>query len=61
MSKHMRTWNKLKYEKYIKEGRGMGEGSDYIPWIKIYDFSSRGTISRALSIPQIHKVVIHMF
>lgn len=48
MSKHMQTWNKLKYEKYIKEGRGMGEGSDYIPWIKIYDFSSKGTISRVL-------------
>lgn len=48
MSKHSRCWNETKYEKFLKEGRGKGEGPEYLPWIKIYDFSSKGTISRVL-------------
>lgn len=31
------------YKKRLEEGRGQGNGSEYIPWIKVYDFlGSRG-------------------
>ena len=46
MAKRVRTWDKAKYERYLKEGRGQGEGSFYRPWISVHDFSSQGTISR---------------
>ena len=46
MAKRSRAWNKAVYERYLKEGRGQGEGSSYCPWISVHDFSSRGTISR---------------
>jgi hypothetical protein len=46
MAKRTRAWNKAIYERYLKEGRGQGEGSTYRPWISVHDFSSRGTISR---------------
>ena len=31
-----------KIERYIKEGRGQGEGAEYTPWLKVGDFSSKG-------------------
>jgi len=46
MAKRVRTWNKAKYERYFKEGRGQGEGLSYRPWVSVHDFSSQGTISR---------------
>ncbi|HBA48775.1 MAG TPA: heteromeric transposase endonuclease subunit TnsA [Lachnospiraceae bacterium] len=46
MAKRARSWNKTKYERYVKEGRGQGEGSTYMPWISVHDFSSRGMVSR---------------
>jgi hypothetical protein len=46
MAKRTRVWDKAKFERYLKEGRGQGEGSCYRPWISVHDFSSRGTISR---------------
>ena len=46
MAKRTRSWNRAKYEQYIKAGRGQGEGSLYSPWISVHDFSSLGTVSR---------------
>jgi hypothetical protein len=46
MAKHNRKWNQCTYKRYISEGRGQGDGKDYKPWIRVQDFSSRGTISR---------------
>jgi len=46
VAKRARTWSRAKYERYLKEGRGQGEGSAYQPWISVHDFSSHGTISR---------------
>lgn len=46
MAKHLRQWNRTKYERYLSDGRGMGEGKDYKPWILVQDFSSQGTVSR---------------
>lgn len=37
---------KLDIDKRIKEGRGMGSGDEYIPWIKIQDVPSLGRSSR---------------
>lgn len=31
-----------KIERFIKEGRGQGEGTEYTPWLKVGDFSSKG-------------------
>lgn len=33
-------------ERQIKAGRGQGAGQDYLPWIHVRDFSSRGKASR---------------
>ncbi len=30
----------------LKEGRGLGIGSQYIPWIKVHEFGSNGRVSR---------------
>jgi len=49
MSKHCRKWNQSIYEKYIREGRGQGEGEKYKPWIRVQDFGSCGTVSRIYS------------
>jgi len=46
MAKRQRIWNETKYRRYIKEGRGQGDGAKYIPWIMIQDFPSLGIVSR---------------
>lgn len=43
MAKRKRT---SKVEKWIKEGRGTGSGSSYIPWLRIQDVSSSGRSTR---------------
>lgn len=47
MSKRKRT---SKIDKWIKEGRGSGIGSDYVPWLKIQDVSSLGRSTRLTEI-----------
>jgi len=46
MAKHRRVWNASIYQKYLKEGRGQGEGAYYKPWSRIHDFASNGIVSR---------------
>jgi hypothetical protein len=46
MPKHKRIWNKNIFEQRLNEGRGSGMGVDYLPWIRIQDFSSQGVVSR---------------
>ncbi|AHF05824.1 heteromeric transposase endonuclease subunit TnsA [Desulfitobacterium metallireducens] len=46
MAKRNRTTTERKKQIRINEGRGQGEGSDYIPWLKIQDVPSLGTVSR---------------
>lgn len=48
MAKGKSKWSKEKLERYLKEGRGKGEGKDYKPWLKIHDFPSMGRSSRIL-------------
>lgn len=49
------AWTNEKLNKWLKEGRGQGEGKDYIPWMKISDFSSIGRATRifGVKIPRI--------
>jgi len=46
MPKRARVWNMDKYNRYIREGRGQGEGQCYLPWVQVQDFASQGTVSR---------------
>lgn len=46
MAKHARCWNQSVFEKYLREGRGRGDGPGYTPWIRIQDFASKGVVSR---------------
>lgn len=46
MSARKRKWTQATIDRYIKEGRGQGEGKDYKPWITVRDVSSRGRSSR---------------
>ncbi|MGK7920603.1 MAG: hypothetical protein AB4080_11425 [Trichodesmium sp.] len=38
MARSKREWQFAKFERYLKEGRGQGEGKTYVPWIQIHDF-----------------------
>lgn len=46
MSRKKIIWTDNKINQFIKEGRGQGEGSNYIPWLKVGDFSSLGRSHR---------------
>lgn len=53
MSKRKRS---SQIEKWIKEGRGSGIGSDYKPWIRIQEVSSLGRSHRLKGIKTIESV-----
>jgi len=53
-----KAWTYEKCEKMIKEGRGSGELENYIPWIQVYDLSSKGYSVR---IPGLKTNRIHHF
>jgi len=55
VAKRMRTWNQKKFWKYMRDGRGQGTGANYLPWITVQDFSSRGIVSRVKGI-KTHRV-----
>lgn len=42
MARKQIHWTEEKINRFIKEGRGQGEGKDYKPWLQIGDFSSQG-------------------
>lgn len=48
-----------KFQKRLKQGRCAGLGADYIPWVLVHEFSSRGWSNRAWS----HKMqrIVHLF
>ena len=50
MSKRSFGWNESKYERYRKEHRGEGAKENYIPWLNIQDFPSRGRVARVSGI-----------
>lgn len=46
MAKRSLDWNDNKLNRFLKEGRGKGEGSEYKPWLTIQDMPSIGRVSR---------------
>ncbi|MGL4731548.1 MAG: TnsA endonuclease C-terminal domain-containing protein [Clostridium sp.] len=46
MSKRNNGFSKERLGRYLKEGRGQGEGKNYKPWLTIQDFPSKGRASR---------------
>ncbi|MEM1168768.1 MAG: TnsA endonuclease C-terminal domain-containing protein [Cyanobacteria bacterium P01_H01_bin.35] len=48
MARSKGEWECAKFERYLKEGRGEGEGKNYVPWIQIHDFPSQGRSHRIL-------------
>ncbi|MEH7885631.1 TnsA endonuclease N-terminal domain-containing protein [Bacillus sp. JJ1609] len=49
MPKRKRGMTEKKYHKWIREGRGQGEGKEYRPWLTIHDVPSNGVVSREKS------------
>ena len=48
MAKHNLQWDENKLKRFLREGRGQGEGQDYKPWVTVQDFPSKGRCSRVL-------------
>lgn len=46
MAKRKRGFTRDKYERWLKEGRGKGEGKEYKPWYTIQDVSGDGKATR---------------
>ena len=61
MAKPRAKWSESVYRRYLKEGRGQGTGSTYIPWLTIHSFESLGTVSRILgrTTGRIHHLLSH--
>lgn len=47
MGRGNREWTQAKFERYVKEGRGFGNGENYKPWITVTDFPSIGRSARS--------------
>lgn len=54
MSKRKLDWTLEKYNRFIKEGRGKGEGSEYKSWLTIQDLPSNGRVTRTFDAGRIH-------
>jgi TnsA endonuclease C terminal./TnsA endonuclease N terminal. len=50
LAKRKRGFTNEKYEKWLKETRGMGNGHNYKPWLTIQDVPSIGRVSRLVGI-----------
>jgi hypothetical protein len=50
MAKHRYGFDEQKIERFIKEGRGQGQGAEYLPWLTIHDVPSHGRRSRPFSL-----------
>ncbi|WP_321910289.1 TnsA endonuclease N-terminal domain-containing protein [Paraburkholderia sp. J11-2] len=49
MSKGIQKWSEATIARLIKEGRGSGEGPNYVPWVGVHDVASLGRTHRAWS------------
>lgn len=50
MSRRKYVINEKRVARFVKEGRGQGEGAEYKPWLKIQDVPSHGRSHRLLGI-----------
>lgn len=48
MAKRQTGWTETKIARYLKEGRGQGELSNYKPWLTIQDVPSNGRVHRVM-------------
>lgn len=48
MGKNREVWSCSTYHRYIKEGRGQGEGINYKPWLTTHNVPSNGINTRIL-------------
>jgi len=49
MAKQRAKWSSAVFHHRIDEGRGMGSGKEYLPFIQVHDFPSLGTCTRVKS------------
>src|SRR3712207_6023293 len=42
MGKRRTRATEASIEKWIKEGRGKGDGAEYMPWLNVWDVASKG-------------------
>lgn len=59
MAKRNLSWTEEKYQRFLKEGRGQGQGKEYKPWLTIQDFPSQGRVSRIFGLKT--KRIHHFF
>lgn len=45
----IREWNDTTIKRFLKEGRGQGQGATYKPWLQVQDISSQGRSTRTFS------------
>lgn len=45
----IREWNDSTIKRFLKEGRGQGEGTTYKPWLQVQDIASQGRSTRIFS------------
>ena len=50
MAKRRYAMDEAKIERFAKEGRGLGTGAEYLPWLMIQDVPSHGRRSRVFSL-----------
>lgn len=48
MAKRKREITQAKIERFLKEGRGQGNGKDYLPWLSVQDVPSQGRSTRGI-------------
>lgn len=46
MGRRKQEWTQATFDRYLKEGRGQGEGKAYKPWLTVRDIPSKGRSSR---------------
>lgn len=49
MAKGIQKWSEAVIARLFREGKGSGEGSNYIPWVGVHDMASAGRTHRAWS------------
>lgn len=52
----IRDWTDSTIKRFLKEGRGSGEGSEYKSWLQVQDIKSKGRSTRIFS-PKVQRVV----
>lgn len=45
----IREWSDTTIKRFLKEGRGQGEGPEYKPWLQVQDIASQGRSTRIYS------------